>query len=191
MRRLRIPAMGVLVAVMALFGTGACGGSSVETFLSEEEVGFVVAIGRRAHRIALRHRARCAGRRSARRDHDSRRPRGGGRSRADGRAGASARCAHARSQRHNERSRRGRPPGASGLRRVGTGRRLARRRRARCAAAEREGSRVRLGWRPRDREVSRAGSHARDGVGSGDGHPDAGHCRHRLQHLLQRAGPSH
>ena len=81
--------------------------------------------------------------------------------------------------------------GASGRRPVGSGRRLAGHRSARCTASERQGSRVRLDRRQRDRDVSRAGPHTRDRLGSGHRHPDAGQRRHRLQYLLQRAGASH
>ena len=80
--------------------------------------------------------------------------------------------------------------GPSGRGRVGSGRRLAGRRRARRAAAERQGARLRLDRRQRDRDVPRARPHAGDRVGSGDGHPDAGQRRHRLQRLLQRPGAS-
>ena len=50
---------------------------------------------------------------------------------------------------------------------MGTGRDLAGRRRPRRAAAQRQGARVRLGRRQRHRDLSRAGPHARDRVGSG------------------------
>ena len=71
---------------------------------------------------------------------------------------------------------------------MGSGRRLAGRRRPRCAVAQRQGACVRLGWRQRDGELSRAGPHARDGVGSCDGFADARQRRHGLQRLLQRVG---
>ena len=119
-----------------------------------------------------RGRARRAGRRSARRGHDGRRPRGRGRG-------------HRTRRRRSERSTRTRarvtaPDAkaaaaavagrASGRGPVGAGRRLAGGRRARRAAAERQGPRVRLDRRQRDRDLPGAGPHAGDGVGSGDGH---------------------
>ena len=45
MRRLRIPAMGVVVAVLAFFATGAFGGSSVETFLPKRRLGSLSRLG--------------------------------------------------------------------------------------------------------------------------------------------------
>ena len=73
---------------------------------------------------------------------------------------------------------------------MGSGRQLAGRRRARRASAERQGPRLRLGRRQRDRDVPRARPHTRDHLGSVDGHPYTGQCQHRLQHLLQRSGAS-
>ena len=57
--------------------------------------------------------------------------------------------------------------------------------------AEREGARVRLGGRQRDRDLSGPGPHPRHGVGPGHRHADAGERDHGLQHLLQRPGPPH
>ena len=45
MRRLRIPATGVVVAVVGLFATGASGGSSVETFLPKRRLGSLSRLG--------------------------------------------------------------------------------------------------------------------------------------------------
>ena len=45
MRRLRIPATGVVVAVVGLFATGASGGSSVETFLPKRMLGSLSRLG--------------------------------------------------------------------------------------------------------------------------------------------------
>ena len=112
---------------------------------------------------------------------------GRGRSHAHGLAGAGARR-HTRAvtSARSDGSGRVRRRSAPGRGPVGSGRRLAGRRRARRATAERQGPRLRLDRRQRDRDLPRAGSHPRDRVGSGDGHPDAGQRRHRFQHLLQR-----
>ncbi len=68
---------------------------------------------------------------------------------------------------------------------VGPGDRLAGRRRARGAVAERQGARLRLGRRRGNRDLPGARSHAGDGLGSRDRDADVG-ARQRLQHLLQR-----
>ena len=105
--------------------------------------------------------------------------------------GASARAAHARGHRDRRRgggygdahTRRG--PGGP----VGPGRRLARGGRTRGAAREREGARVRLGGRQRDRDLPGPRQDPGHRVGSRHRGPHASEREHRLQRLLQRAGP--
>ena len=72
---------------------------------------------------------------------------------------------------------------------VGPARRLARRRRARRAAPQRQGARLRLGRRPRHRDLPGAGPHPGHGLGPRHRHADPGERDHRLQHLLQRSRP--
>ena len=55
---------------------------------------------------------------------------------------------------------------------MGATRQLARRRRARRAPTQREGAGLRLGRRPRHRDLSGSRLHARHGMGSRDGGPD-------------------
>ena len=132
------------------------------------------------------------GRACSRHEHPPRPRRGGLRSAARPGHGAAARAAHHGGHRGGRRG-----GGSDGHRQRGPGGpvgpccRLAGGGRAHGAAREREGARVRLGGRQRNRDLPGPRPHPRHGVGPRHRHADAGERDHGLQHLLQRPGPPH